>query len=29
MPLYMDKHNRVEGLTKEAVAHAHAQDLQV
>ncbi len=29
MPLYMDKHNKVEGLTKEAVAHAHAADLKV
>ncbi len=29
MPLYMDKHNKVEGLTKEAVANAHAADLKV
>ena len=29
MPLYMDKHNRVEGLTKDAVAQAHAADLKV
>ncbi len=29
MPLYMDKHNKVEGLTKEAVAQAHAADLKV
>ena len=28
MPLYMDKHNKVEGLTKEAVAQAHQADLQ-
>lgn len=29
MPLYMDKHNRVEGLTKEAVAKAHAADVKI
>ncbi len=29
MPLFMDKHNKVEGLTKEAVAQAHAADLKV
>ena len=29
MPLYMDKHNKVEGLTREAVARAHAADLKV
>ena len=29
MPLYMDKHNKVEGLTKEAVAHAHEADLKI
>lgn len=29
MPLYMDKHNRIKGLTKEAVAKAHAADLKV
>ncbi len=29
MPLYMDKHNKVEGLTREAVAQAHAADLKV
>lgn len=29
MPLYMDKHNKVEGLTKEGVAKAHAADLKV
>ena len=29
MPLYMDVHNKVEGLTAEAVAAAHQQDLAV
>ena len=29
MPLYMDVHNKVEGLTAEAVAAAHQQDLEV
>ena len=29
MPLYMDVHHHVEGLTKEAVAGAHARDLEV
>ena len=29
MPLYMDVHNRVEGLTAEAVAGAHAKDLAI
>ncbi len=29
MPLYMDVHHHVEGLTKEAVAGAHARDLDV
>jgi Nickel responsive protein SCO4226-like len=29
MPLYMDVHNKVEGLTAEAVAGAHQRDLQV
>ena len=29
MPLYMDVHNRVEGLTAEAVAGAHAKDLEI
>jgi hypothetical protein len=28
MPLYMDTHNHVEGLTEEAVAHAHEADLK-
>jgi len=29
MPLYMDNHHKVEGLTAEAVAAAHAKDLEV
>ena len=29
MPLYMDVHKNVEGLTAEAVASAHARDLEV
>ena len=29
MPLYMDVHNKVEGLTGAAVAGAHARDLEV
>jgi hypothetical protein len=29
MPLYMDVHNKVPGLTKEAVAQAHQADLKV
>ena len=29
MPLYRDTHHHVEGLTKEAVAGAHARDLEV
>ena len=29
MPLYMDTHDKVDGLTAEAVAGAHAQDLKV
>ena len=29
MTLYMDIHREVEGLTKEAVAGAHARDLEV
>ncbi len=28
MPLYMDVHEHVDGLTAEAVAHAHAADLK-
>ncbi|MBA2448639.1 MAG: DUF4242 domain-containing protein [Chloroflexi bacterium] len=29
MPLYMDVHKHVEGLTAEAVAGAHQKDLEV
>ena len=29
MPLYMDVHERVEGLTAETVAQAHKRDLEV
>jgi Nickel responsive protein SCO4226-like len=29
MPLYMDIHDHVEGLTKDAVEGAHARDLEV
>jgi uncharacterized protein DUF4242 len=29
MPLYMDIHHKVEGLTAEAVAAAHTKDLEV
>lgn len=29
MPLYLDIHNHVEGLTAEAVAGAHQRDLEV
>jgi hypothetical protein len=29
MSLYMDVHHKVEGLTAEAVAGAHARDLEV
>jgi len=28
VPLYMDHHKNVEGLTAEAVAEAHAKDLE-
>ena len=28
MPLFMDQHNHVEGLTAEAVAGAHQHDLE-
>jgi hypothetical protein len=28
MPLYMDTHDHIEGLTAEAVGHAHAADVQ-
>ena len=29
MPLYMDVHNHVEGLTADAVAGAHKKDLEI
>jgi len=29
MPMYMDSHKNVEGLTAEAVVGAHARDLEV
>jgi hypothetical protein len=29
MPLFMDVHHKVDGLTKEAVEGAHQQDLKV
>lgn len=29
MPLFMDIHQKVEGVTAEAVANAHAQDLAI
>ena len=29
MPLYMDRHNKVEGLTAAAVRHAHDADTQI
>jgi hypothetical protein len=29
MPLFMDIHEKVDGLTEEAVAGAHARDLEV
>ncbi len=29
MPLFMDVHNRVEGLTRESVAGVHERDLEV
>jgi hypothetical protein len=29
MPLYMDTHRNLEGLTEEAVADAHQKDLEV
>ena len=28
MPLFIDVHNHIEGLTAEAVAHAHQADLK-
>lgn len=29
MPLYLDVHQRIEGLTKEAIEEAHRRDLAV
>jgi hypothetical protein len=29
MPLYMDVHEKIEGLTAEAVAGAHKKDLEI
>jgi hypothetical protein len=29
MPLYMDVHERIDGLTHEGVEHAHQRDLEV
>ena len=29
MPLYMDHHKNLEGLTAEAVAEAHKKDLEI
>jgi hypothetical protein len=29
MPMYLDTHKKVDGLTAEAVAQAHARDLEV
>lgn len=29
MPLYLDTHNKIDGLTSEAVATAHRRDLEV
>jgi hypothetical protein len=29
MPLYLDVHHRIEGLTKEAIQEAHRRDLEV
>jgi hypothetical protein len=29
MPLFMDTHEKIDGLTAEAVAQAHARDLEV
>jgi hypothetical protein len=29
MPLFMDEHNKVEGLTAEAVAGAHQKDMEI
>jgi hypothetical protein len=29
MPLFMDHHKNVEGLTAEAVAEAHGKDMEI
>ena len=29
MPLFLDIHQHIPGLTKEAIANAHAQDLKI
>ena len=29
MPLYLDVHNKVDGATSDALAHAHRKDLEV
>lgn len=29
MPLYMDEHRHIDGLTAEAVAEAHKKDLEI
>jgi hypothetical protein len=29
MPLFMDEHNHIDGLTAEAVAGAHQKDLEI
>ena len=29
MPLYLDVHEKIEGLTKEAIQEAHQRDLEV
>ncbi|HLJ66172.1 MAG TPA: DUF4242 domain-containing protein [Chloroflexota bacterium] len=29
MPLYMDVHEKIEGLTREAIQEAHRRDLEV
>jgi hypothetical protein len=29
MPLYLDVHHKIEGLTKEAIQEAHRRDLEV
>ena len=29
MPLFMDVHDRIDGLTADAVTHAHSRDVEV